>query len=52
MFIPSGYDSMAKIKIDFDSQTLTKEFDAPFEEIIKIPKSLILQVKSQSLDFS
>ncbi len=31
MFIPIGYDSMAKIKIDFDSQTLTKEFDGPFE---------------------
>ena len=36
---------MSKIKIDFDSQTLTKEFDGAFEEIIKIPKSLILEVR-------
>lgn len=46
MFIPSGYDSMNKIKIDFDSQTLTKEFDGPFEDIIKIPKSLILEAEN------
>lgn len=40
-------DSLAKIKVDFDNQNLTKDPDEPFEEIIKIPKRLQAAVSSQ-----
>lgn len=38
LFVPIGADSVAKIKVDFDNQNLTRDPDEPFEDIIKLPK--------------
>jgi len=40
IFIPIGADSITKINVDFENQTLTKDVDEPFEDIIKLPKRL------------
>lgn len=48
LFMPIGADSLAKIKVDFDNQNLTKDPDEPFEEIIKIPKRL--QAAKETID--
>ena len=45
LFIPSGHDSMNKIKVDFENQNLTKEFDGEYQEIIRIPKNYAQKVK-------
>lgn len=44
-------DSLAKIKVDFDNQNLTKDPDEPFEEIIKIPKRLQAAVCFQYMQY-
>jgi len=41
LFIPSGFDSMKKIQVDFQNQTLTRDPEDSFEDIIKVPKILI-----------
>jgi len=40
IFMPAGADSMAKIQVDFENQSLTKDSEEPYEEIIKLPKRL------------
>jgi len=41
LIFPAGWDSLTKINVDFENnQNLTKDFEEPFEEIIKIPKIL------------
>ena len=51
IFFPAGYDSMAKIKVDFQNQNLTKDPNDPFEEIIRLPKALeVAAVKFSILD--
>ncbi len=44
LFFPAGYDSMKKIQVDFENQSLTKDPDEPYEEVIKIPKMLVHSV--------
>jgi len=41
MFFPSGYDSFKKISVDFQNQNLTRDPDDLFEDIIKIPRTLV-----------
>jgi len=41
LFVPSGIDSLNKIKIDFDNQPLSKDPDEPYQEVIAIPKRLL-----------
>jgi len=38
LFIPVGADSMTKINVDFENQSLTKDPEQPYEEVIVIPK--------------
>jgi len=41
IFIPAGADSMNKIRADFaENQSLTRDFDAPFHDVIPVPKSV------------
>eukprot|EP01091_Cochliopodium_minus_P007050 TRINITY_DN1698_c0_g1_i1.p1 TRINITY_DN1698_c0_g1~~TRINITY_DN1698_c0_g1_i1.p1 ORF type:complete len:462 (-),score=117.18 TRINITY_DN1698_c0_g1_i1:86-1342(-) len=37
IFVPIGWDSNAKIKIDFDNQKLCSDPEKPFEQVIKPP---------------
>lgn len=37
IFVPFGWDSMAKIKLDFDNQKVCKDPDEVFENIVKKP---------------
>jgi len=40
IFVPLGWDTSAKIELDFKEQNLTKDFDTPFEDIITPPKQI------------
>jgi len=40
IFVPIGWDSMAKIKMDFDSQSLCNDPDLPYDEVIRKPLTL------------
>jgi len=44
LFFPSGYDSIKKIQVDFESQQLTKDAEEAYEEVIKVPKILVQSV--------
>eukprot|EP01132_Coremiostelium_polycephalum_P002397 gene2397-2964_t len=37
IFVPSGWDTMAKITVDFENQKLCKDADEPYENIVKKP---------------
>jgi len=37
IFVPIGWDSLAKIRIDFDNQKICSDPEKPFEEVIKAP---------------
>jgi dynein light intermediate chain 1 len=46
LFVPAGWDSLEKIKIDFDNQSVAKDQDYPFQEAIKVPSSVSRQTKT------
>jgi hypothetical protein len=45
LFFPAGADSLARINADFDNQTLTKDAEDLYEDIITLPKSLQITVR-------
>jgi hypothetical protein len=45
LFVPAGSDSINKVNVDFSTQSLSKDVNEPFEEVIKIPKQI--QAKRQ-----
>jgi hypothetical protein len=51
IFFPAGYDSLAKIKVDFQNQNLTRDPNDPYEEIIRMPKALVVAVRLKNCNF-
>ncbi|EGC34618.1 dynein light intermediate chain [Dictyostelium purpureum] len=37
IFVPAGWDTLAKIQVDFDNQKVCKDADEPYENIVKKP---------------
>lgn len=48
IFVPSGWDSLAKIQADFENQRLATSVDEPYESIISFPAVLKLHQKDSS----
>jgi dynein light intermediate chain 1 len=46
VFVPAGWDSIEKIQIDFSSQSLTNDEEAPFVDVIRVPASVSRQSKT------
>lgn len=48
IFVPSGWDSLAKIQADFENQRLSTSPEEPFESIISFPPVLKLHQKDST----
>ena len=48
IFVPSGWDSLAKIQADFENQRLSSNPEEPFEAVIEFPPVLKLHQKDSS----
>ena len=45
LFVPRGWDSLAKIQADFENQRLCTDPNQPFESVISYPSVLTLHQK-------
>lgn len=48
IFVPSGWDSLAKIQADFENQRLSTNPEEPYESVIEFPPVLKLHQKDSS----
>lgn len=48
IFVPSGWDSLAKIQADFENQRVSTDAEEPFETVIPFPPVLKLHQKDAS----
>lgn len=46
IFVPAAWDSIEKIQIDFSSQSLTNDEEAPYADVIRVPASVSRQSKT------
>jgi len=49
LFIPCGWDSTEKINVDFRNQQVCSDPNAPYDEVIKKPSSILQQETVQSV---
>lgn len=48
IFVPFGWDSMTKIKLDFDNQKACRDMDEQFENVVKKPHFIKRREQTQS----
>ncbi|KAK5582137.1 hypothetical protein RB653_003720 [Dictyostelium firmibasis] len=48
IFVPAGWDTLAKIKVDFENQKVCKDTDEPYENIVKKPSIIKRREQTQT----
>ncbi|EAL61001.1 dynein light intermediate chain [Dictyostelium discoideum AX4] len=48
IFVPAGWDTLAKIQVDFENQKVCKDTDEPYENIVKKPSIIKRREQTQT----